>query len=87
MGGVLCPDGKFREANTSGADTFEVKDGKLLKRLNQVEAFEFTFPFYRIRIDKYEGCIKRFVNVEDQNTVTLRQLRYAFKEEPAWSQL
>ena len=44
----------------------------MLKRLNMIEAFEYTFPFYRMRIDNYEGKIKRFVNVEDKGTVTIR---------------
>ena len=87
MGGVLCPEAGFREADTRGADTYNVKDTKMLKRLNEVEAFEFTFPFYRMRIDKYEGCVKRFVNISDENTVTLRQLRYAFQEDESWGQL
>lgn len=78
MGGAFCPESHFREADTSGSETFGVKDAKLLKRLNQIEAFEYCFPFHRMRIDKYEGCVKRFVNHEDSNTVTIRQLRYAF---------
>ena len=78
MGQVCCQESQFREANTRGATTFEQKETKMLKRLNMIEAFEFTFPFYRMRIDNYEGKIKRFVNVEDKGTVTIRQLRYAF---------
>ena len=59
----------------------------MLKRLAVVEQFEFTFPFYRLRIDKYEGCVKRLVNKEDNGTVSLRQLQYAFQEEESWSSL
>ena len=59
--GNLCLDGKFKEAYTGGATVFGVKDASTLKRLNEVEAFEFTFPFYRMRIDQFEGRIKRYV--------------------------
>ena len=59
----------------------------MLKRLNAIEQFEFTFPFYRMRIDQYEGRIKRFVNKEDADTVTLRQLKYSFQEDEAWAAL
>ena len=59
----------------------------MLKRLNMIEAFEYTFPFYRMRIDNFEGKIKRFVNVEDKGTVTIRQLRYAFQEDEPWAGL
>ena len=40
-----------------------------------------------MRIDQYEGRIKRYVNLEDNNTVSLRQLRYSFQEDDAWNGL
>ena len=40
-----------------------------------------------MRIDQYEGRIKRYVNQDDKNTVTLRQLRYSFQEDQTWSDL
>ena len=46
-----CIEKEFKEADTRGATTFAQKDARLLKRLNDVEQFEFTFPFYRMRID------------------------------------
>ena len=49
--GNLCEKSHFKEADTSGSLTFGVKDTKLLKRLNEIEQFEFTYPFYRMRID------------------------------------
>ena len=55
-----------------------------MKRLSEVEAYEFELPFYRMRIDKYEGCIKRFVSRDDNCTVTMDQLRYAFAEDEPW---
>ena len=73
-----CIEKEFTEADTRGSTTFEAKDTKVLKRLNAVEAFEFTFPLYRMRIDQFEGRVKRYVNQEDRNTVSLRQLRYSF---------
>ena len=87
MGGTLCPQSAFQEADTSGNDTFAVKDEKMMARLNDVEAFEFKVPFYTCRIDKFEGNVKRFVNFEDKNTVTMKQLIYAFKEDTPWNSL
>jgi len=85
--GNFCDKAQFREADTSGAVTFGAKQSKMLKRLNDIEQFEFTFPFYRMRIDQYEGRIKRYVNKDDNNTVTLRQLRYSFQEDALWGGL
>ena len=82
--GNLCIQSHFREADTTGAVIFGDKDASLLKRLNEIQQFEHTFPFYRLRIDQYEGRIKRFVNKEDNNTVTMRQLRYSFQEDALW---
>ena len=59
----------------------------MLKRLNQIEQFEFTFPFYRMRIDQYEGRVKRFVNKEDENTLSLRQLLYSLEDDTPWQDL
>jgi len=78
MGTTCCINSEFKEADTRGKATFERKDNTMLKRLNQVERFEFTFPFYRLRIDHYEGRVKRFVNTCDNDTVTIKQLRYSF---------
>ena len=84
MGSACCQEQTFREASTEGAETFGLKDQKLLKRLSEVEAFECELPFYRMRIDKYEGCIKRFVSRDDNCAVTIDQLRYAFAEDEPW---
>ena len=56
-----------------------------LSGLERFQRFEFTLPFYRTRIDIFEGRVKRFVN--GKNSVTLKQLRYAFKEDSKWSDL
>ena len=82
-----CNEKTFKEAYTGGATQFEQKDSKVLKRLNEVEAFENCFPFYRMRIDTYEGRIKRYVTMDDLNTVTLRQLAYSFEEDELWADL
>jgi hypothetical protein len=47
--------------------------------------FEHSFPFYRTRIDIFEGRVKRFVT--GKNSVTLAQLRYAFKDDSKWEEL
>ena len=59
----------------------------MVARLNDVEAFEFNLPFHTIRIDIFEGCVKRYVNMKDNQTVTMRQLTYAFKEDLSWAAL
>ena len=40
-----------------------------------------------MRIDQFEGRIKRYVNVEDSNAVSMRQLRYSFQEDDPWGGL
>ena len=66
-----CAEAQFKEADTRGPTSFAQKDESVLRRLNEVQKFENTFPFYRMRIDMYEGRIKRYVNCEDENTVNL----------------
>jgi hypothetical protein len=53
--------------------------------LDKFSKFEHSFPFYRTRIDIFEGRVKRFVN--GKNSVTLQQLRYAFKDDRKWADL
>lgn len=82
-----CIDSTFKEADTRGATSFAAKDDRLLNRLNEVEKFEFQLPFYRMRVDQYEGRVKRFVNTEDNNAVSMRQLRFSFSEDEAWADI
>lgn len=53
--------------------------------LDRFSKFEHSFPFYRTRIDIFEGRVKRFVN--GKNSVTLQQLRYAFKDDKKWEDI
>jgi hypothetical protein len=62
---------EFPEVDTTSFDRFS--------------KFEYSFPFYRTRIDIFEGRIKRFVN--GKNSVTLQQLRFAFKDDKKWKEL
>lgn len=48
-------------------------------KLDRFQRFEHSFPLYRMRIDIFEGKVKRFVT--GKNSVTLQQLRYAFKDD------
>jgi hypothetical protein len=56
-----------------------------LEKLDRFSRFEHNFPFYRIRIDIFEGKVKRFV--VGKTSVSLNQLRYAFKDDKNWSDL
>jgi hypothetical protein len=56
-----------------------------LTKLDRFSRFEHSFPFYRMRIDVFEGKVKRFVI--NKNSVTLSQLRYAFKDDRNWDDL
>ena len=49
------------------------------------EKFEHTLPFYRTRVDIFEGRVKRFVL--ERSSVTLKQLRYAFKHDHKWDDI
>ena len=56
-----------------------------MTNMDKYEKFEHSFPFYRTRIDIFEGRVKRFVN--GKSTVSLAQLRYAFKDDKKWTDL
>jgi hypothetical protein len=56
-----------------------------LTSMDNFTKFEHSFPFYRTRIDIFEGRVKRFVT--GKNSVTLAQLRYAFKDDSKWEEL
>ena len=74
MGQSCCYERKFKEADTRGPTEFQVKDEKVLKRLNQLEKFENAFPFYRMRVDHFIGRVTRFVTPEDNCSLYMRQL-------------
>jgi hypothetical protein len=48
--------------------------------MGKTERFEHTMPFHTLRVDIFEGNVKRFVH--GTNFVTLKQLRFAFKHRP-----
>ena len=48
--------------------------------MGKTQRFEHSMPFHTLRVDIYEGNVKRFVN--RNNFVTMRQLRFAFKHRP-----
>ena len=48
--------------------------------MNKTQRFEHSMPFHTLRVDIFEGNVKRFVH--GANFVTLRQLRFAFKHRP-----
>jgi len=50
----------------SGATEFKRQSSKFLDKLSEIEKYEHDFPFYRMRIDQYEGKIKRFVTHDDE---------------------
>lgn len=55
-------------------------------KLDRWQRFENQmFPFYRTRIDVFEGRVKRFVN--KKSSVSLKQLRYAFKDDKLWDDI
>ena len=74
MGTKLCLERKFKEADTRGPTEYSVKDEKVLQRLNDLEKFEHTFPFYRMRIDQFVGRVTRFVAPDDEESVSMRQI-------------
>ena len=53
--------------------------------MDKYQKFEHTLPFYRIHIDDFEGRVKRFV--QNKQTVSLRQLCFAFKDLSSWEDL
>ena len=53
-----------------------------LAMMNKTQRFEHSMPFHTLRIDIFEGNVKRLLS--GQEYVTLKQLRYAFKHRPFW---
>ncbi len=54
--------------------------------LDRWQKFEYAnFPFYRTPVDVFEGRCKRFVN--GKSSVSLKQLRYAFKDDKLWDDI
>ena len=72
--GTLCSEQQFREASTKGPTEFPILNNVELAKMNEIERFEHTFPFYRMRIDKYEGHVKRFIYKEDDACISMKQL-------------
>lgn len=56
-----------------------------MSKLDQISRFEHSFPFYRLRIDVFEGRVKRFVL--GRTGVSITQLRFAFKNDKNWKDL
>ena len=56
-----------------------------LSKLDNYSKFEFQFPFYRTRVDIFEGRVKRFVF--GKKSVSFAQLRFAFKDDKKWADL
>ena len=54
--------------------------GTTLSGMDPTQRFEHSMPFHTLRVDIFEGNVKRFVH--GVNFVTLRQLRFAFKHRP-----
>jgi hypothetical protein len=56
-----------------------------ISSLDRYNKFEHTLPFYRTRIDVFEGRVKRFVS--GKSSVSIAQLKYAFKDDQKWKDL
>ena len=70
--------------NKSKSEFEELPETELVK-LDRISRFEHGFPFYKLRIDVFEGRVKRFV--VGKTGVSLDQLRYAFKDDKNWKDL
>ncbi len=56
-----------------------------LSGLDPVSRFEFSLPFYRIKIETLE---KRLKNVTgDKKTISVEELHTAFAKDPSWESL
>ena len=83
----LCNEQQFREPSLKGPVIVPAKTNDQLERLSEIEKFEHSFPFHRMRIDKFEGHIKRFVYKDDDACISMRQLQFSFEEEELFSDL
>ena len=55
--------------------------------MDEIERFEHTLPFYRMRIDKFEGHVKRFIYKDDQACITMKQLQFSLEDEDLFADL
>ena len=53
-----------------------------LAMMGRTKRFEHSMPFHTLRVDIFEGNVKRMVR--GKTYVTLKQLRFAFKYRPLW---
>jgi hypothetical protein len=53
-----------------------------LMTMDQTGKYECSMPFHTLRVDLFEGNVKRMVRGKEY--VTVRQLRYAFKYCTQW---
>jgi hypothetical protein len=67
---------------TVGNDDIPAVD---ISGFDRYSRFEHSFPFYRTRVETFEGRVKRFVY--NKPSVTLQQLKYAFKDDPKWKDM
>ena len=85
MGAVLCQEnqGILEVPDEATIELPGVNADKeyLTKNLDN---FEKQYPFYRLKINDYTGRIKRFVQIQQQGTVNMAQLIYAFEKVPSW---
>lgn len=71
--GAICDKNHFAEPDTSGPTEFRPSieyDQLVDKNWSPLQKFEHSMPFHLIRIDAYEGKIKRLVYAEDNCTLT-----------------
>ena len=66
-----CGGSKYKEADVGGETHFAKISDQELNKLCKMERFEKSLPFHTIRIDEWEGKIKRFVSASDEATVTI----------------
>ena len=74
MGVAICERSNFQEPDTSGPMEFEKAKISELKveSMSPIEIFQIDLPFHQMRIDAYEGRIKRLVLSNDSGTLSFQ---------------
>ena len=68
-------------------DEFPKKSQQELKTLPRYQRFECSFPFHTMRVDQYEGRVKRLIYDREKTRLSTAQLQYVFADKQLWSAL
>ena len=61
-------------------DEFPKASSAELALMSRYSKFEHQMPFYMMRLDQYEGRIKRLIYDREKTRLSMQQLQYVFQD-------